>query len=348
MAVKFKDYYEILGVPRDASEEDIRKAYRKLARTYHPDVAKDKSTAEERFKEVSEAYEVLRDPAKRKKYDALGADWKQGAEFRPPPGWEQQFGGFGRRGAGTGGPAGFEFHFGGTGFSDFFESIFGSRGFGADFGRRGGFAEEAYAGRGRDLEADIMVTMEEAMRGSTRQISLQRAVPCGRCGGMGAVDGRPCPQCHGEGQISKKETFQVRIPAGVREGQRLRLGSMGERGMGGGPAGDLYLRVRFAQHPDFRIENGDLYYDLDLAPWEAVLGTSVSIPLLDGRVNLKVPPGTQNGRRLRLRGKGMPRQGGGRGDLYVVAHVQVPESVSDSERRLWEQLRRVSRFDPRR
>jgi len=325
MPVQFKDYYEILGVPRDASEEDIRKAFRKLARKYHPDVAKDKKSAEAKFKEINEAHEVLSDPEKRKKYDALGENWKQGAEFRPPPGWEQQFGGAGSPFAKGGGPGGFEFHFGGTGFSDFFEQLFGNKGRG--FGQRGGFTgapvDEEFAQRGRDLEAEIMVTLEEAFRGSTRQITLRR------------------------GENGQTETYQVRIPPGVMEGQRLRLGSRGEQGYGGGPAGDLYLRVNFAMHPDFRIEGNDLHYTLQVAPWEAILGANVSVALLDGRVNLKVPPGSQSGDRLRLRGKGMPDRSSGRGDLYVIIQVQVPEQVSEKERTLWEQLRRESGFNPR-
>src|ERR1043166_6488934 len=352
MAVEFRDYYKVLGVPRTASDDEIRKAFRKLARKYHPDVAKDKKTAEEKFKEINEAYEVLGDPEKRKKYDALGENWKQGADFRPPPGWEQQFGG-GFRGAqpGRGEDGGFEFHFGGTGFSDFFESLFGGmRGGEPSGGRRGRVSAEDYAEafsqRGRDVQADIMVTLEEAFRGSTRQVSLRRAVICDRCKGQGHDGKGECPQCGGRGQVERTESFKVKIPAGVHEGQHLRLGSQGERGVGGGPAGDLFLRVRFAQHPDYRIEDNDLYYTLEIAPWEAVLGTNVSVVLLAGRVNLKIPPGTQSGRKLRLRGKGMPGRVGGQGDLYVVIQVQVPEEVNERERALWERLRQESNFNP--
>lgn len=321
MGIEFKDYYQILGVSRTASADEIRKAYRSLARKHHPDVAKDKKTAEERFKEINEAYEVLSDAEKRRKYDALGANWKQGAEFRPPPGWEQQFG---RRGGQAGG---FEFHFGGTGFSDFFESLFGQMGRGG-FRRPGGFGaedfeEEVHGRRGRDVEGEIMVTLREVMNGSTRAITLRR------------------------GENGKSETYQVRIPPGVREGQRLRLGSKGERGVGGGPAGDLYLRVRIAPNPDYRVEEGDLYYELDLAPWEAVLGTNVSVPLPDGRVNMRIPPGTTGGQMFRLRGKGLPQQGGGQGDLYVVAKIEVPDQVTERERDLWERLQQESRFRPR-
>ena len=343
MAVEFKDYYKILGVERTASEEEIRKAFRNLARQYHPDVAKDKKTAEEKFKEINEAYEVLSDPEKRRKYDQLGANWKQGADFRPPPGWE-------RRARRSGGDAesfsDFQFHFGGTGFSDFFEQFFGSRGGrGSGPGFRDG-AQEA-SERGQDVEADIMVTLEEASNGAIRPVSLRREAMCERCGGSGQINRRVCPQCEGSGQTSKVENYQVKIPAGVREGQRLRLAGRGEAGFGRGPAGDLFLRVRFAKHPDYRVEGDDLYCDLDLAPWEAVLGTHLSVPTLGGQVRIKIPPGAQNGQKMRVRGRGLPLRGGGSGDLYVVLHLQVPKRVGDRERALWEQLARESAFNPR-
>jgi curved DNA-binding protein len=323
MAVQYKDYYESLGVPRNASDADIKKAFRKLAREYHPDVAKDKKRAEEKFKEINEAYEVLGDPAKRKKYDELGANWKAGADFRPPPGWEN-FGGRGFRGTGSAGQGqDYEFQFGGTGFSDFFEQLFGSMGRGMGgrgFGRQGGVGEE-FAERGRDIEGDIMVTLEEAMRGSVRSVSVRNN--------------------------SRAETYQVKIPAGVTEGQRLRISGRGELGTGGGSAGDLYLRVRLAKHPDFAVEDHNLIYEADLAPWEAVLGTNLSVPTLDGRVNIKIPPGTQNGQKLRVRGRGLPQRVGANADLIVVARVEVPDRVSDSERQIWEQLARESQFKPR-
>ena len=330
MPVEFKDYYQILGVPRDASEADIKKAFRKLARQYHPDVAKDKKTAEAKFKEVNEAYEVLSDPEKRKKYDTLGANWKQGAGFEPPPGWQ---GGFGR-GAPGGGQA-YEFHFGGTGFSDFFEQFFGGggrfRGFegfadaeeGAPFGRGPGGAR-----RGADVEGDILVTLDEVQRGSIRTITLQR------------VNART-------GQV-ENHSFKVRIPPGVREGQTIRVSGKGQEGIGGGAAGDLYLRVRLAAHPDFRARGADLYHDLDVAPWEAVLGAEVRVPTLNGPVTMRIPPGTQNGQTLRLRGRGLPRGAHrGPGDLYVVVNVQLPTRLTPAERELWERLRRESRFQPR-
>lgn len=325
MAVQFKDYYETLGVPRTASDAEIKKAFRKLAREYHPDVAKDKKRAEEKFKEINEAYEVLSDPAKRKKYDELGADWKAGEQFRTPPGWEHFTGGRTYRRTATGGPD-FEFEFGGTGFSDFFETLFGSarRGRGG-FGRAAGFAAEEFAERGRDIEGDIMVTLEEAQRGSVRSVTVRTE-----------AGGRPRTQTH-----------QVKIPPGVTEGQRLRLAGRGETGAGGGATGDLYLRVRLAKHPDFEVEDHHLIYEADLSPWEAVLGANISVPTLDGRVNIKIPPGTQTGQKLRVRGRGLPQRSGGHGDLIVVTRIAVPERVSEGERKLWEQLQRESRFNPR-
>lgn len=326
MAVQFKDYYETLGVPRGASEAEIKKAFRKLAREHHPDVARDKKKAEERFKEINEAYEVLGDPAKRKKYDELGADWKAGAEFRPPPGWEGFGGGRGFRGRAPGGEA-FEFNLGGTGFSDFFEQVFGQMGRGGRGGFRAGraFDAEEFAERGSDIEGEILVNLHEALHGSVRAVSVRR----------------------GSGRSMKTETYQVKIPPGVSEDQRLRLAGRGEAGSGGGGAGDLYLRVRFARHPDFEVDGHNLIHEAELTPWEAVLGANLAVPTLDGRVNIKIPPGTQNGQKLRVRGRGLPQRGGEPGDLIVVARVEVPARVTETERKLWEQLARESRFNPR-
>jgi curved DNA-binding protein len=324
MAVQYKDYYETLGVPRNAPDVEIKKSFRKLAREYHPDVAKDKKRAEEKFKEINEAYEVLSDPAKRKKYDELGANWKSGADFRPPPGWEGFSGGQAFRGRGQGGEE-FEFHFGGTGFSDFFEQIFGSRMRGAGFSPRGGFRAEEFAERGADIEGDIMVTLEEALRGSVREVNVRRPV----------------------GRATKTETYQVRIPPGVSEGQKLRIAGRGEAGSGGGEAGDLYLRVRLAKHPDLDVDGHDLICEAELAPWEAVLGAEISVPTLAGRVNIKIPAGTQDGQKLRVRGRGLPSRDGGHGDLFVVTRIVVPLKITEAEKKLWEQLKRESKFNPR-
>jgi curved DNA-binding protein len=342
MPVEFKDYYQTLGVPRTASSDEIRKAFRTLARQYHPDVAKEKNkkAAEEKFKAINEANEVLGDPDKRKKYDDLGADWKEGAHFRPPPG-SQYYRTYGGRPGQADARENFEFS--GTGFSDFFEQFFGaSRGAGPS----GDFAE-AGPDRGQDIEAVLMVTLEEAMNGSVRSITLRRNAPCAECHGTGNKGRSLCPGCRGAGLVSITQNHKVKIPAGVRDGQRLRVTGQGEPGAGGGPAGDLYLRVRLAGHPDFRVEGGDLYYDLDLAPWEAALGTSVSVPALNGALSIKIPPGTQNGQRLRVKGRGLPGRAGEQGDLFVVARVQMPKEISEREKTLWQQLAAASSFNPR-
>ncbi|HYF37342.1 MAG TPA: DnaJ C-terminal domain-containing protein [Prosthecobacter sp.] len=326
--MKFKDYYEVLGLPRTATAEEIKSAFRKLARQHHPDVAKDKTAAEAKFKEVNEAYEVLRDPEKRRKYDELGANWRDDMGGMP-----QGAGGPWQYTSRQGGDEPFEF--GGTGFSDFFEQFFGGGGGYAGFGtgRRGGFggypenAGGGFAQRGQDVEADIMVTLEEAFKGATRKITLRR----------------PATATEAE----RTDTYQVRIPAGVREGQRIRLAGQGGAGHGGASKGDLFLHVRLARHPDFSVREPDLLYDLDLAPWEAALGAQVKIPTLDGATSLRVPAGTGTGHQLRLRGLGLPKPEGGRGDLYATVRVQVPAAATPEERALWEQLAQTSTFKPR-
>jgi curved DNA-binding protein len=324
MPAAFKDYYRALGVGRNATDEEIKKAFRTLARQFHPDVAKDKRTAEGRFKEINEANEVLSDPEKRRKYDELGLHWDQPgrATRRPDDGF------YGARpGEGS------EFHFEGTGFSDFFEEFFGSRGrpvggF-AEFGRSGGrgMEDEPAAHRGHDIEGDILVTLGEVLRGSTRMLRLQRADPRT---GQTAV-----------------QTLRVNIPPGVREGQLIRLAGKGQDGTGGEAAGHLYLRVAFAKHPDFRVRDADLYCDLELSPWEAVLGATVHIPALDGTVSLKIPAGTVAERQFRLRGKGLPAGDGARGDLYALVSIQVPPRLTAEEKALWERLAEKTTFNPR-
>jgi len=324
MAVKFQDYYVTLGVPRTASAEDIKLAFRKLARIHHPDVAKDKVAGEAKFKEINEAYEVLGDPTKRQRYDELGPDWQD-------PGNSSASGGGprGRAQASQGGP-GFEFN-GSTGFSDFFESFFagGRDGFGSRHSGQGrpGADEETFAQEGQDVEADLLVTLEEILRGAQRKVSLRRP----------GIDG----------ETPRTNTYQVRIPLGMREGQRIRLAGQGSAGHGGAPAGDLYLRVRLARHPDFNVQGADLHYDLDLAPWEAVLGVKAKIPTLDGATSLTVPAGTTAGRQLRLRGLGLPKEDGTRGDLYASVRIQTPVSVTPEEHTAWEKLATVSTFKPR-
>ena len=315
MAVQFRDYYETLGVPKTATDDEIKSAFRKLARKYHPDVAKDKKTAEEKFKQINEAYEVLSDPEKRKKYDQLGADWNQPGGFQPPSGWgaQQPGGGFQQWSSGNGG--GVEFEFGGTGFSDFFEAFFGGGRGRSAFGGSG--QRPTGAERGSDVEADIMVTLEEALHGSTRTVSLRRA------------------------GSNKVESYQVKIPRGVHEGQRIRLAGQGEAGERGGQKGDLFLRVRLARHPDFSVEGSDLIHEVKIAPWQAVLGTELKVPTLEGDVRLKIPPGTRGGQRFRLRGRGLPTSSGGRGDLYVDVQIDIPKKITDRERDLWRELAKL-------
>jgi curved DNA-binding protein len=321
-AVGSRDYYDALGVSRGASEEDIRRAYRRLARQYHPDVNKEPG-AEDRFKEVSEAYEVLRDPAKRSQYDRYGANWRaaqeaeragRGQRSRSRPG-----GGAGPGFEGFGDGRGYEdvrVEFGEGGLDDIFEGLFGGGTGGGRARRGGGF--DGFAMRGSDQEAELELTLEEAAHGGRRRISLG--------------DGRD---------------FEVEIPPGVRDGRRLRLAGEGGPGAGDGPTGDFFLRVRIRPHPRFRLEGRDLYVDLPVAPWEAALGGEVQTPTLDGTARVKVPPGSSSGRRLRLRGQGFPDAAGGAGDLYAVVKIMVPKKPTKKERELFEQLAKVSKFDPR-
>ncbi len=304
----YKNYYEVLGVVKTATPEEIRSVFRKKAREYHPDVAKDKVKGAEKFKELNEAYEVLSDPAKRAKYDEMGRE--------VPGGGYEWAGGMPR---GQAGPGMEEVHFGGTGFSDFFESMFGGMGGVEGMRAAGG---RRMARRGADVEGDLMVTLEEAMQGSSREVTLQR----------------------GGGRV---ETYRVKVPAGVREGQRIRLAGRGQEGASGGEAGDLYLRVRLARHPDLRVEGEDLVTDLEMAPWEMVGGATVPVKTLEGAVMLKVPAGSLAGQKLRLRGQGLRREDGSRGDLYAILEVVVPGVVGAEERKLWEELGKKSGWQPR-
>lgn len=322
----YKDYYQILGVSRGASKEEIQKAYRKLARKYHPDVSKE-TDAEARFKELSEAYEVLKDPDKRQKYDRFGSAWKQARRTgEAPPGWDGVHfdfgsggGGFRFEGAGPG--------FGGSGFSDFFEMLFGEGGRSGVRGgaRMGSFQTggRARTGRGGDLEAGIALSLEEAARGGRREITLS------------------------DPATGEARTLAVKIPPGVKPGGRIRLAGQGSPGPGGGPRGDLYLRVELAPDPRLRIEGDDLHVTVPIAPWEAALGGRATVPTLNGEVAVKIPPGTSSGRRIRLRGKGFPRRKGEAGDLFAEFRIVVPEQPSEEERKLWEELKQASSFEPR-
>jgi curved DNA-binding protein len=327
--MEYRDYYEALGVPRTATADEVKKAYRKLARKYHPDVSKEPN-AEERFKEVQEAYEVLKDPEKRAAYDQLGADWKQGQPFRPPPDWGS---GFEFRGAPPGGanagPQGqafrFEFDGEGRGFSDFFSSLFGgaeSPFAGAARGRAGGGLG------GRDHHARLDIDIEEAYRGGTRTLELKH------------------PQVKPDGHVEvANRAVRVSIPAGVTEGQLIRLAGQGEPGHGGGRAGDLYLEVHVRPHRLYHLEGRDVTLTLPVAPWEASLGATVTTPTLGGSVELRIPAGSQSDSKLRLRGRGLPGQPPG--DQYVVLRVVLPPANSPAARALYEQMGRELAFDPR-
>jgi curved DNA-binding protein len=303
MAVGYRDYYEVLGVPRDASTEDIRRAYRRLAREYHPDVNKEPG-AEDRFKEISEAYEVLRDQEKRERYDRLGSNWRAGQDVSGTSGFDRAGGGF------DGGFGGFSAGSGEDDFSDLFQGLFGRRG-----PRARGAGFEGFSQRGGDRRAELELTLEEAAAGGRRRVTL------------------------GSGR-----ELEVQIPPGVRDGQVIRLAGEGGRGAGGGPSGDLLLRVRLLPHPRFRVlRGGDLETDVAVAPWEAALGAQVGVATLEGTATVKVPAGSSCGRRLRLRGAGL-----GGGDLYAVVKILVPKRLSKRERELFQQLSQTSKFDPRR
>ncbi len=310
--MKYKDYYEILGVPRDASAADIKKAYRRLAHKYHPDVAKEKNT-EAKFKDVAEAYQTLKDPEKRAAYDNLGRH-RPGEEFSPPPGW-----GDGQEWAGSG------FSFEDIDLSDLFGQM------GGGFGRRG------FGGRGanvpipgEDFEVTAAVTLEDAFRGTEMELNLS------------------IPEYDAQGRLRRvPHLVRARIPKGVAEGDRLRLAGKGGKGLHGGPNGNLYLNIALQPHPLYRVAGHDLYIDLPLAPWEAARGATVEVPTLAGSVNLKVPPGTSSGRKLRLGGRGLPKRKEGAGDLYAVAQIVVPENAAGAELKLYDELAKASKFNPR-
>lgn len=339
MAAKFQDYYETLGVARTASVDEIKKAYRKLSRQHHPDLNPGNKEAEAKFKAVQEAYDVLSDEKKRKRYDQLGEHWKAGAEFQPPPDWESA-GGWQTREAG---PEDWEAAFGGGGeeFSDFFQSLFGGR-------ARPFRAGATFRMKGRNVEAELPLTLEEAHQGGTRVISVQSWERCRECGGKGVAANHRCDRCAGRGVEPATNTLEVSVPPGVRDGNVLRLNGQGEPGDRGGPAGDLLVHIRLLPHVRFTLEGTDnLSVELPVAPWEAVLGAKVSLQTLDGSVDLTIPSGSQTGQRLRLRGQGLSRRDGSRGDLYVRLKVVVPTHVDEAERELFQQLAVKSAFHPR-
>jgi len=317
--VEYKDYYQVLGVKREASQEDISKAFKKLARKCHPDLNPNDCKAEAKFKDINEAYEVLRDPEKRKLYDSFGHNWQHGQNFQPPPGYE---------GMRFGGGGGQQFDMGG--FSDFFETVFGGAGFSGAGPGRGGFGGyQRRATRGRDVEAGLELTLEEAYLGGSKNVTLHEE-------GVG-LDGRPAIQ---------PKTLSVNIPAGVRDGAKIRLAGQGGAGFGGGPAGDLYLKVMIRPHSRFKLEDVNVVVDVPLSPWEAALGATVRVPTLEGEIDLTIPPGISSGRKMRIRGKGLSGKAG-RGDQLVRVMIHTPKELSSEERQLWENLAKVSTFNPR-
>ncbi|MGC3874508.1 DnaJ C-terminal domain-containing protein [Halomonas sp. GXIMD04776] len=312
--MEFKDYYQIMGVARDATQDEIKRAYRKLARKYHPDVNKE-ADAETRFKEVGEAYEVLKDPEKRAAYDRLGADWQGGQDFRPPPDWDE----------------GFAFHGGGftdadsEQFSDFFESLFGRGGFGGGHGRH---TQREFHMRGQDSYAKVLIDLEDAYHGATRSFTLTQTE-------LGS-DGRP---------RSRERTLSVKIPKGVRQGQHIRLAGQGEAGLGKGDPGDLYLEIEFRPHPFYHVEGKDVFLDLPVAPWEAALGATVKAPVPTGSVDLKIPASSAAGRKLRLKGRGLPAKSPG--DLYVVLKIALPPAQNDAAKAAYREFEKAFKFNPR-
>ena len=351
MAVSYKDYYKLLGVEREAKAEEISKAYKKLARKYHPDLNPGDKQAEEKFKEINEAYEVLKDPEKRKLYDQLGPNWQHGQQFQGEPGYENVHFTFNGK------------SFDGSGFSDFFETLFG--GAAAGGGRGANFGPDPFGGfssrprRGRDVEAELPLSLEEASSGGRRTVTLQMPqgpktlevnVPAGIREGAELPLSLEEASSGGRRTVTLQmpqgpKTLEVNVPAGIREGAKLRLAGQGDPAPGGTP-GDLFLRVRYLPHPQFKVEGENLHCDVALAPWEAVLGAKVAVPTLEGQVELNIPAGSSSGRKFRLRGKGLG-SGVNRGDLLARVMIKVPAQLSAEERELWQKLADVSSFKAR-
>ncbi len=310
--MEYKDYYQIMGVEREASQDDIKRAYRKLSRKYHPDVSKE-SDAELRFKEIGEAYEVLKDPEKRVAYNQLGSQWKSGQGFQPPPDWDE----------------GFEFNGGGytagnaEHFSDFFEQLFGGRG-----GRNHGFSTNRQSMHGQNTHAKIVIDLDDSYKGANKTITLKHS-------DLGA-DGRPC---------IKERTLNVRIPKGVSQGQKIRLAKQGGSGTGQEEAGDLYLEIQFNEHPFYKIEGKDVYLHLPITPWEAALGEIVKMPTPTGYIDLKIPPASNTGRKMRLKERGVPAKKAG--DLYVILDVVLPKAETDEAKNAYQAFKKAVDFNPR-
>ena len=311
--MEFKDYYEVMGVAREATQDEIKRAYRKLARKYHPDVSKE-ADAEKKFKQVGEAYEVLKNPEKRAAYDQLGSNYQAGQDFRPPPDWDAGF-------EFSGGPAGAS----SAEYSDFFESIFGAQ---SHAGGRAGAGRRSARMRGEDHHAKVLIDIIDSYKGASRAITLR------------------LPEVTPEGHvISRERTLNVRIPKGVYEGQQIRLGGQGGAGLGEAPSGDLYLTIEFSPHKIYRAEGTDVYINLPITPWEAALGASVTVPTPDARVDLKVPAHSTQGKKLRLKGRGLPAKQPG--DLYVVLQIALPPAETDEAKALYKEMAEKMKFNPR-
>jgi curved DNA-binding protein len=310
--MEYKDYYKIMGLSRSATQDEIKRAYRKLARKYHPDVSKEKN-AEAKFKELGEAYEVLKDPEKRAAYDRLGANWKAGEDFRPPPNWDE---GFEFRGGGfSGGGAGV--------FSDFFEQLFGRGGF-----RTSEQATREFQARGQDAHAKIYIDLEDSIRGTTRNITLS------------------APEMDARGHVQvKQRSLNIKIPKGIKPGQHIRLSGQGDPGTGGGKAGDLLLEIAFNPHRLYRISDADIYLDLPVAPWEAALGAKIKVPTPDGSIDLKIPPNSHQGSKLRLKGRGLPAKTPG--DFFVVLQIALPPANTDRAKAVYQKMQQELDFNPR-
>ena len=325
MATTPRDFYQVLGLPRTASADDIKKAYRRLARQYHPDLhsGSKKTEMEKKFKELNEANEVLSDPDKRKKYDQYGAQWEQAGNQGFS--WQQQ-------------QSGGDFR--SEDFSDIFENLFGGRG-------PAGTSNRGFSALGEDLEAEVELRLREVLSGVTKRVSLREPVPCPTCQGSGALRGRTCPTCLGAGTTTELKTIEVKIPAGVQDGTRVRVAGKGQPGSNGGKRGDLYLHVMIKPDPIFRREGSDIHVTLPVYPWEAVLGAEVMAPTLTEPVKVKVPAGSKAEGKLRLKDKGLQSAGGGRGDLFLHLQIVVPPTVTEEEQTLYQRLARGQHPDPR-
>lgn len=354
--MEYKDYYQILGVAKDAGQPEIKKAYRRMARKYHPDLNKGNPAAETRFKEINEAHRVLSDPEKRRKYDQLGADWEKYRDFQGAPRDSAAGQGFEPGGTGFGGFQFRDFSQGtASGFSDFFRMFFGGsdRFESADdifgrAGRRASSGRRAAAAPAPEASAELPVTVREAVTGTRKHLSLQLQTPCGHCGGQGMMAQGPCPACHGQGAVARSEEIEVTIPAGVQNGSKIRLGGK-DRPASGGLAGQtLYLSVKITEDPLFHLRGRNVHCDIPVTVYEAVLGAEIDVPTATGRVRMRIPPETKNSQTFRLKGKGLPALGRHpAGDQIIRIRVELPHNLSAREKDLFHELARLRSEDPR-